>query len=74
MSETTVEIHEGDSGGNAIAWEQACTILQGFCGSNAPETVHGGDLADDDIVMRAVNEVEFTVLNDGGVTGFISSA
>ena len=32
--EAAMKIHEGNSGGNTIAWEQVGTILQGFGGSN----------------------------------------
>ena len=74
MSKTAVEIHEGNSGGNAIAWEQVGTILQGFGGSNAPEAIPSGDFANDNVVMCSVNKVEFPILDEGGVTGFVGSA
>ena len=44
-----MQVHEGDGGKKVIAWEQVGTILQGFSGSNAPETVLSGDFADDNI-------------------------
>ena len=69
-----MEIREGNSSGNMIAWEQVGTILQGFGGLNTPKAILSGDFTDNDIVVCTVNEMKFPIWDEGGVTGFVSSA
>lgn len=41
---------------------------------NAPENIPSGDFADDEVVVRVINEMKFPVLDEGGVIGFVGLA